>query len=252
MASEVASAIAYMHGATGELFGERHEGIFHRDIKPENILLSSDGDGAQARVSDFGTARAVAARMGPEGPSLGTSTMTKTVGTTPYMCPRYFRTGRFGAKSDVFSLGVMLLQLATGMAAHEVHHLEETSWSLDARAGAWPKEVGDALVALGRWCVNETYEERPGMDVVAERLKQMEQAGKTGNVDMLQVEDELMKASGRWLDFSRCVSAVFMRLPEPCCREEGGNQCQIVPWVHKDIRSQCATSTCAPAAVLLI
>ncbi len=78
-------------------------GVVHRDIKPANLLITS---AAQVKVSDFGIAR------------IESSTLTQTgsmIGTPSYMSPEQFRGETADGRSDVFSAGVLLYQLLTGV-----------------------------------------------------------------------------------------------------------------------------------------
>lgn len=78
-------------------------GVVHRDIKPANLLITA---GAQVKVSDFGIAR------------IESSTLTQTgsmIGTPSYMSPEQFRGETVDGRSDVFSAGVLLYQLLTGV-----------------------------------------------------------------------------------------------------------------------------------------
>ena len=76
-------------------------GIIHRDVKPENIILANDG---RIKVTDFGLAR-------PINTSLGDSPL---FGTIAYMAPEVLRGEAIDARSDVYSVGVMLYELVTG------------------------------------------------------------------------------------------------------------------------------------------
>jgi predicted ATPase len=99
---QVAAALASAHAA----------GIVHRDIKPENIMLRPDG---YVKVLDFGVAHLLANTSVQRSADTGDSTEPgMMVGTTRYMAPEQARGETVSAASDIFSLGIVLYELATG------------------------------------------------------------------------------------------------------------------------------------------
>ena len=89
----LAEALSYVHG----------QGLVHRDVKPHNVLLGQDG---RVRLTDFGIARLVdAAKVTATG---------LTVGTASYLSPEQVTGSGVGPPSDVYSLGLVLLECLTG------------------------------------------------------------------------------------------------------------------------------------------
>jgi serine/threonine-protein kinase len=94
-------------------------GIFHRDLKPQNVMLT---DGGLVKILDFGLARRLHpedANFDPSKPGLAkdasmAATYTARGGTIRYMAPEQFVTGQSSVQSDVWALGVILYELASG------------------------------------------------------------------------------------------------------------------------------------------
>ncbi|KAJ6926386.1 hypothetical protein NC651_010721 [Populus alba x Populus x berolinensis] len=108
IALDVARGVEYLHGLA-------HQSFIHRDLKPSNILL---GDDMRAKVADFGLVR-----LAPEGKG---SIETRIAGTFGYLAPEYAVTGRVTTKVDVFSFGVILMELITGRKALDDSQPEES------------------------------------------------------------------------------------------------------------------------------
>ncbi|GLT63591.1 hypothetical protein SLA2020_361470 [Shorea laevis] len=108
IALDVARGLEYLHSLA-------RESIIHRDLKPANILL---GDDMHAKIADFGLVRLV-----PDGKY---SVDTRIAGTFGYLAPEYGVTGRVTRKVDVFSFGIILMELITGRKALDETHSEDS------------------------------------------------------------------------------------------------------------------------------
>lgn len=154
--------------------------IIHRDIKSSNILLDEN---MEARVSDFG----LATLMKPDQ----THVSTFVAGTFGYLAPEYFDTGKATVKGDVYSFGVMLLELLTGKKPMDEEFLEEgtklVTWVktvlqerredlvLDQSLESCPIDEVNKVFNIALMCLESDPSKRPTM---ADVIKMLEYRGK--------------------------------------------------------------------------
>ncbi|KAL6854590.1 hypothetical protein ACP4OV_019152 [Aristida adscensionis] len=171
IAIDVAHALTYLH-----LYAEKT--IIHRDVKSSNILLT---DSYRAKVSDFGFARS--------GPSDTEKThiSTKVKGTAGYLDPEYLRTYQLTPKSDVFSFGILLVEILSARRPVELKRTPEERitirWTFKKFNEGNMREILDPLLedhvddevlekllSLAFQCAAPTREDRPTMKEVGEQL----------------------------------------------------------------------------------
>ncbi|ONK78566.1 uncharacterized protein A4U43_C02F20170 [Asparagus officinalis] len=165
-----ARGLAYLH------YGAQPT-ILHRDIKASNILLD---ERFEAKVADFGLAR-----FAPEGM---THVSTRVAGTLGYVAPEYALYGQLTEKSDVFSFGVVLLELLSGKKAFlttddgQNSLLTDWAWSLvrkgkpldvieEGMEEMGPKEIMEKYVLVAVLSSHPQLHARPTMDQIVKILE---------------------------------------------------------------------------------
>jgi eukaryotic-like serine/threonine-protein kinase len=148
----VQATIDFARQAADGLAAAHEAGIVHRDIKPANLLVT---ERAQLKVLDFGIAKLAGSEATQEG---------VTVGTIAYMSPEQTRGGPVDARSDVWSLGVVLYEMLAGVRPfpaedgavllHAIRH-DEPPHLRDTRP-----DVPEALEKLIERCLRKNAEER--------------------------------------------------------------------------------------------
>uniref|UniRef100_A0A6M2ECM0 Protein kinase domain-containing protein n=1 Tax=Populus davidiana TaxID=266767 RepID=A0A6M2ECM0_9ROSI len=175
IALDAARGLAYLHE-------DSQPCVIHRDFKASNILLENN---FQAKVADFGLAK-----QAPEGRANYLS--TRVMGTFGYVAPEYAMTGHLLVKSDVYSYGVVLLELLTGRMPVDMSQpsgqenlvtwarpilrdkdqLEELA---DPRLGRkYPKEDFVRVCTIAAACVSSEASQRPTMGEVVQSLKMVQ------------------------------------------------------------------------------
>ena len=156
----LAQALAYVHG----------QGLVHRDVKPANVLLGRDG---RVRLTDFGIARLVdAAKVTATG---------MTVGTASYLSPEQVTGGDVRAPTDVYALGLVLLECLTGSREYPGSSIEAALARL-SRPPRIPPALPNGWAGLLGAMTAPTPGQRPSAATVEEELGRVVAGGEATTV----------------------------------------------------------------------
>jgi tetratricopeptide (TPR) repeat protein len=211
VARQICAALEHAHS----------NGIIHRDLKPENVVLASDGT---AKLMDFGLARSMASRLTTEG---------QITGTVFYLAPEVALGQAVDGRADLYSLGVMLYELTTGVLpfAHGdplaviSQHLHASVIPPRAQRDAVPAAL-EALIlrlmskrpedrpesaqavahALEQWEVGEPFEPIAGEPRLLDRVARGQMVGR---------EKELAEARRSWQQAKQGQGQVLLISGEP-------------------------------------
>ncbi|KAH6808051.1 hypothetical protein C2S51_029159 [Perilla frutescens var. frutescens] len=145
----IAKGIAYLHE-------NYHITIIHRDIKPSNILVDHD---FQAKIADFGLARLL-----PENQS---HVKTKFAGTFGYTAPEYAINGHLSEKVDIYSFGVVILEIISGRRCSDMNYSSDSEYLLKEAWKLYESGMHEKLA-------DETLESK---EYKAQELKKMVEIG---------------------------------------------------------------------------
>ncbi|KAF8691529.1 hypothetical protein HU200_040676 [Digitaria exilis] len=156
ISADIATGLLFLHQA-------KPEPLVHRDLKPANILLDHN---FVSKISDVGLARLV-----PQSAADVTQyRMTSTAGTFCYIDPEYQQTGMLTTKSDIYSFGIMLLQIITarspmGLTHHVENAIERGAFQeiLDPTVTDWPVEEALEFAKLALRCAELRKKDRPDL-----------------------------------------------------------------------------------------
>ena len=163
----VDQTLTIMDAILSGLAAAHRAGIVHRDVKPENVLLAEDG---RIKIGDFGLARATTAN---------TASGAQLMGTIAYLAPELVTRGTADARSDIYSLGIMLYEMLAGEQPYKGEQPMQIAYqhATDSvpRPSAKNPSVPEQLDELVLWSTEREPDDRPlDAGVMLQRLREVE------------------------------------------------------------------------------
>jgi serine/threonine-protein kinase len=163
----VDQTLTIMDAILSGLAAAHRAGIVHRDVKPENVLLAEDG---RIKIGDFGLARATTAN---------TASGAQLMGTIAYLAPELVTRGTADARSDIYSLGIMLYEMLVGEQPYKGEQPMQIAYqhATDSvpRPSAKNPGVPEQLDELVLWATEREPAERPlDASAMLDRVREVE------------------------------------------------------------------------------
>ncbi|MEN9222474.1 MAG: protein kinase [Thermostichus sp. BF3_bins_97] len=175
LALQICSALHHAHNFRMDLGKHSIQGVIHRDIKPSNIFVQKGPDGKERiKILDFGISKL----MGET--SRGLTQTGYFLGTMVYASPEQMRGEKLDARSDIYSLGLLLYELLTGVLPFEPdtdslqgwYHVHNFQKPRPFREHKLPHRIPDALEKVIFSCLEKDPALRPpDMEVLSQQLR---------------------------------------------------------------------------------
>ncbi len=163
-----AQIVEIAHAMAEALAAAHEKGIIHRDLKPANVMMTKDG---RVKVLDFGLAKETR-QPGPDDATLSSPDRTQAgtvMGTPAYMSPEQIAGKPLDHRSDIFSLGVLLYEMATGRRPFQGHSSAELASSILRDSPSLVSQVRPGLSPEVAQIVRRCLEKEPNRRIQTAR-----------------------------------------------------------------------------------